>query len=110
MAKVQQEGRKAPKLNSQSTRRGLQLAAGSEGSQQLNTFSLSLKNVKVEGFYPSEDMIHSFLINDMNIDVRKLYSVSCLKAQKSVNISFIQESDLLNFERRVFGGINFWRI
>ena len=84
-----------------------QFSTRREGSEQTNAFCLFLKKFAAEGVYPSENIINSFLVTNLNVDVKKLYSVSHWKVKKCVVLSFIEEKDLFALENKVYRGVQF---
>ena len=73
----------------------------------MNTFCLSLRNVKLMGKYPTQDKIDNFLLKSLKIDVRKVYGVTNMRAKQQVLISFIEEKDVIDLEETIHKGIIF---
>ena len=83
-----------------------QLTAKSVGSEQANTYCLCLSSVTVGVKYPSEDAINSFLVGHLSVEVTKVCSVLHNRAQKSVQISFMDEDDVIKFEGNLSKRVN----
>ena len=83
------------------------MATRREGAEHLNTFCLSLRNVKVPGSYPSEENINNFLWKTLTLDARNLFSVLSQKVKQNVLVSFIEECDVIQFENKICKGVIF---
>ena len=91
------------------TRLRRQLTARRQGSEQVNTFCLNLKKVRVDGFYPSQDIIDMFLLNCLSVEAKKIYSILHQRAKQNVLLSYINEADVEALEKKINEGegVNF---
>ena len=83
------------------------MATRREGAEHLNTFCLSLRNVKVPGSYPSEENINNFLWKTLTLDARNSLSVLSQKVKQNILVCFIEERDVIQFENKIRKGVTF---
>ena len=84
-----------------------QLSARREGLEQVNTFCLSLRNVKLNGKYPTYDKIHDFSSGTVKLNIRKVKSITSQRAKQRILISFMSEMDVNSFETLINSGVQF---
>ena len=94
-----------------------QLSIRQEGHDQVNTFSLSFKNIRINGFdnlskrvskvYPPINKIDSFILDTLGLDIKRILSITNLRAKQQVWISFVNEEDVESLEQKIFRGVIF---
>ena len=85
----------------------LQLFNEFEGSEQLNTFCLLLNHIKFsDSRYPSEKEILTVL-KGVITNLSAVSSILNERAKKCVNISFLEEEDVISFEKKIRSGIKY---
>ena len=94
-----------------------QLSTIRDGLQQVNTYSIYLRNVRINGYnsqtrrqmkmYPSINKIHYFISTALGLDIKKIVSITNLRAKQQVWISFLEERDVIDLENRIFKGVVF---
>ena len=57
--------------------------------------------------YPSINKIHYFISTALGLDIKKIVSITNMRAKQQVWISFLEERDVIDLENRIFKGVVF---
>ena len=57
--------------------------------------------------YATNAKINTFLTETLGLDVRKVVSITNLRPKQQIWISFLEEGDVMDFEKKIFNGVIF---